>query len=133
MHSKLLLLSLVFIGTIGCGSGNPRTVPIAGKITFAGKAPPAATKLTFVCLQPESGSVQYSGSADVNPDGSFSVTTFKPGDGLVPGKYQVNIECWQQPPSMAAPGVSHVANNFSPPPIVVSSKSSKEEVKIEVP
>ena len=31
------------------------------------------------------------------------MTTFRPGDGLLPGEYRVNVECWRVPPSMTSP------------------------------
>ena len=34
------------------------------------------------------------------PDGRFEVTTIHPGDGLMPGEYQVSVECWEVAPSM---------------------------------
>lgn len=93
----LLLLS----ACLGCSDGIT-TIPVSGRITLDGGEWPRQGILYFACKQPAEGFPRRTGVADFGPDGSFTVTSFDKGDGLVPGEYVVNIECWEVPPSMGA-------------------------------
>ncbi len=59
-------------------------------------------------------------------DGTFRAGTFKPGDGLRPGTYEVRLEC-----SIATSkdhdggGRSLVPSDFTPPDLVVPSTGSR--------
>jgi hypothetical protein len=39
------------------------------------------------------------GYATFDMDGEFEATTWKDGDGLMPGKYGVAVECWKVKPA----------------------------------
>ena len=58
--------------------------------------------LFFAPSEPAEGFPRRPGTADFNEDGEFEASSFKTGDGLLPGKYVVNVECWEVPPSMGA-------------------------------
>jgi hypothetical protein len=77
----------------------PKTIKVEGKATFAGGEWPRPAVLSFVVDQPAEGFPAHSGTAEVRPDGSFQASTFAPGDGLVPGTYFVNVECWESDPA----------------------------------
>ena len=38
--------------------------------------------------------------AKFGTDGAYAATTYEPGDGLLPGKYKVAVECYETPPNM---------------------------------
>ena len=40
---------------------------------------------------------------EFDTDGRLTVTTFKKGDGLIPGTYKIGVECWKTPPQMGSP------------------------------
>jgi hypothetical protein len=120
---------------VGC-SGRPYgTVPVQGRITFHGKAPPARCEVYFV---PASGDEGNQGPVPPRPgvgyvasDGNFDVTSFRAGDGLLPGTYDVRIECWRSTPQAEHgsphdhPGVSFVPKDFSPPQLLVPSEGTR--------
>ena len=85
----VLLLSEVLVG---CGSQVPfEYVPVTGKVTYEDGSPITAGQLQFESLTPPQGNLRpRPASAAINSDGSFnSVTSYKPGDGLIPGKHKV--------------------------------------------
>jgi hypothetical protein len=130
---KFFLGCLILLSCLGCGDKLPATVPVRGKITFAGQAPPKPVLLTFVCLTTESSEIKQNGTAQTQADGSFVVTTFRPGDGLIPGKYRVNLECWQEQPTMDRPsGKSHVPASFKATELEVSSSQSNVSFDLDV-
>jgi hypothetical protein len=100
----------LFIG--GCGSSHPTTVRVSGRITFEGRAWPVGGRLYFNSVEPAAGFPRHSGMAEFGTDGRFVATSWNKGDGLVPGKYKVGVECWKVPPTMGGPPeVSYVADS----------------------
>ena len=87
----------------GCGSGGPERVPVRGRITFNGGEWPAPGSLYFVPIAPANGYPQKPGSAPFDVDGKFIAETLQSGDGLVPGRYQVGVNCWAEPYRMGGP------------------------------
>lgn len=82
------LVGLVLSGSLwlsGCGSNRPTTAPVEGKITCGGQPVPEGV-ITFY---PEQG---RPATGRIQPDGTYSLTTFDPGDGALIGKHKVTIE-----------------------------------------
>lgn len=131
------------------GCGNLRgLVPVQGRVTFKGKSPPAAGHLFFVprtmrASAKDEISDARPGSARFLADGSFRAGTFRDGDGLRPGIYEVGIACDASPGSGAPPPAdahhftatpSLVPAGFRPDDITVPATSRRAvEVLIEVP
>ena len=84
----------------GCGGGRPQPVPVSGKVTVAGKAPPAGGAVWFTPEEAASGFPMRPGIGDFAADGAYQAKTFAPGDGLLPGRYKLRIDCWKTPPNM---------------------------------
>lgn len=73
---------------VGCGGdGGPSPVPVTGQVLFKGK-PVDDARVTFHG-RTESGGRSASGKTD--SQGNFSLTTFKSGDGAVPGDYVITV------------------------------------------
>ena len=71
---------------------------------------------------------------DFDVDGTFEVTSFELGDGLVPGTYRVRIECWEQYPGDFRPGVSYVPEKYEPEQLVIEDDTREAvEVSYDVP
>jgi hypothetical protein len=97
-----LLLVPVCLLMTGCGRSGPEVVPVEGKVTYGGGIWPRAGMLYFTPVEPAVGFPNRPAWAEFAADGSFRATSFKPGDGLVPGRYQVAVECWDAPPAMGS-------------------------------
>jgi len=90
-------------------------VPVRGKVTLEGGAWPKAGVVSFVPLEPAPGFPSRPGTGHFDTDGSFTVTTRDPGDGLIPGKYRVAVTCWEEEPGDNRPGKSYLADAFTSP------------------
>ncbi|QDU25770.1 hypothetical protein ETAA8_08410 [Anatilimnocola aggregata] len=119
MHRNLSLFGqfvgvvLLIAGLTSCNETGPRTVPVNGKITFGGGPWPKAGTLFFTPLAPAAGMPNQTGTAEFGLDGKFVVTSYEAGDGLVPGKYSVNIECWDTPVTEdSSAGKSYLPSNY---------------------
>jgi hypothetical protein len=81
----------------GCGSEPFAFVPVTGKITYTDNTliPAEKLKVRLVPLDPARKGADVVGAAtgEVNPrDGTFAgVTSHKPNDGVVPGRYRVMV------------------------------------------
>jgi hypothetical protein len=68
----------------GCGSDQLKTAVVRGTVTYNGKAVPNGT-ISFI---PASGP---NATGEIQPDGSYTLTTYRQGDGAVLGKHTVVI------------------------------------------
>lgn len=93
---------LAGLACAGCGGDwKAETYPAKGTISVNGK-PPVGAVLHFVST---AGKVDQRNSrpwAKVANDGSFTLGTYKPGDGAPPGQYAVTI-VWPVDPSTPDP------------------------------
>lgn len=129
-----LLLLGVTCSFSGCARSPYGTVPVSGRVTFAGRNPPAACELYFTPV-PDASARQSApvraGRALASADGSFVVSSFREGDGLLPGAYDVRLVCWRTPPVWShdgkpdVGGVSFVPVAFAPRALVIDSGSRK--------
>lgn len=133
-HRAILALFLLAAPTImGCGPDRPTTVPVKGRVTFQGQAPPAAGSLMFAPREAAAGYDLRPAFGTFDEQGNVSVTTFTDNDGLVPGRYEVKVECWRVPPTETTPGESHVPPNFVAPEINVDESSKQVDLAVDVP
>ena len=76
--------------------------PVRGTVKLADGKPAAGSQVVFEG-GPEGKKVSARG--DVRDDGSFELSTFRPGDGVPPGKYQVQVN----PPPMVNAEAAYVS------------------------
>ena len=82
----VVLLSLsVLAGVPGC-SVDSGTVPVSGKVVF-----PDGSPLDHGIIEMRHNSLPQVARGEIDSEGQFSVSTFKPGDGALPGEYQVAV------------------------------------------
>jgi hypothetical protein len=93
VHRLLQLLMLGFVAITGCG---PSMVPVHGKVTLPDGKPAAGSQVVF---ESDSSGKKVMARGDVRDDGSYDISTLKPGDGITPGKYRVLVN----PPPMTNP------------------------------
>lgn len=82
-----LVFSCCLFAMVGCDRG-PETIPLEGRVTYGNQPLEFGT----VIFQPSSG---QPARGKIQPDGTFSLSTFRPGDGVVPGKHLVRITCYE--------------------------------------
>jgi len=96
-------------------------VEVRGTITFSGGPCPAPGMIIFAPLEAASGENLRPASANFSTDGEFAATSFKPGDGLLPGTYRIRIQCWDKPPHDFEPGISYLPEDYEPEHLVIES------------
>lgn len=86
MSSRIALLGSILFLLTGCGSSNPATYPVNGKVSYNGKA----VKNGIIMFVPDGEGNAANGNLEA--DGSYKLTTFAANDGARPGKYKVSIQ-----------------------------------------
>lgn len=79
-----IVLASLALSVAGCGPSYPTTHPVSGTITYQGQPVPQGT----IVFYPEEGRAAMS---NIEADGSYRLTTFRPGDGALPGRHTVTI------------------------------------------
>jgi hypothetical protein len=90
---RLFWLALLLLAT-GCGGGpNVTMVPVRGAVKFSDGSVPRGELPGMVHFDPAEASVpgviRKGAYGEIQPDGSFQMTTVTPGDGVIAGKYKV--------------------------------------------
>jgi hypothetical protein len=96
---------------LGCNSGG--RVPIDGQVKFSDDSDVSPLAGYTVTMQQGQGE---SSIGEIQPDGSFTMTTLSENDGVLPGNYQIAVT----PPTSADP-------DKPPPKPVIPSKYFKLE------
>lgn len=136
LRTSLSCIALLFVLTaVGCGDKGPGLIPVTGKVTYGGGDWPKAGNINFNPVEPAEGYPRLNGTAEFQPDGTFTVKSSGEKFGLVPGKYMITLECWEEPPSMETtnPGKSYIPDGFQPPQVEIAVGDSKKEVTFDVP
>ena len=87
---SLTAASILLVLATGCGSQlepapfSGKTFPVKGIVTYKGK-PLTRGKVRF---EPDAG---REAEGTINPDGTFTLSTFQPGDGALPGVHRVAV------------------------------------------
>lgn len=126
---------------VGCGGDGgdewtekrPATVPAGGTITFNGEPLEGAT----IVLSPTTpGPDAYGASGVSDSDGSFSLSTFPPDEGAVPGSYSVSVSKIEAAPQAEPSEGSHDEKPAPPPKQLLPAKyadANKSGLKAEIP
>jgi hypothetical protein len=102
----LVVLAGSVLPLVGCGGKERKTAVVRGTLTYNGKPVPNGT-ISFV---PESGPAA---TGEIQSNGTYSLTTYRNGDGAVLGKHKVIIVAMED-----MSGKLPEARNPLPPPIV---------------
>lgn len=87
-----------FLLLAGCERG-PQMVQVTGKVLYNGQP----LKFGSVTFQPPTG---QPARGEIQSDGTFSLSTYRPGDGAVVGRHKVRVACYesQRPTAVKPPG-----------------------------
>ena len=124
----MMLAALLYcISLTGCGRSLPETVPVHGTVTLDGK-PLGVGRITFQPIKSAAGYPNRPASGKIGNDGSFEMSSFAPGDGVVPGEYQVVINTQTSGPTPENPTAPEV---WAAPRRYGSSDKSGLKVTVE--
>ncbi len=88
MYNRTWPAAIALASLIGCSSGGQPTYRAGGRVTFPDGQPLDGGVVEFrsLDLQPSVSARGY-----IQADGTFQLTTFKPGDGAVEGEHRATV------------------------------------------
>jgi hypothetical protein len=105
-------IALVVFGHIaGCSQG-PTVYRVKGKVTYQGKALTTGV-VAFHHTDQKSPLVK----GEIGPDGTFQLSTRRPGDGAAPGEYRVTVTSMTP-----GKGVEGIDKDYRPPQPLIPLK-----------
>jgi hypothetical protein len=122
---------IVSTSVAGCGDRGPVTKKVQGTITFGGGQPPATGKITLAPIEVTAPFPRRPARGDFDEKGNFALTTFDAGDGIIPGRYSVNVTCWREKPTLE----TRLSANYVPPSFqheVTIAADAEEPVEIAI-
>ncbi len=98
---RLVWTIMLFVVNLlpGC-SNSPQCIPVQGTVTVDGAKVPGPGFIYFTSDPDHTQGLSRPGTAEFDAEGNYKVKTFMPGDGLLPGKYLLRVDCWQSAPNM---------------------------------
>jgi hypothetical protein len=92
----------------GCNRG-PKMVPVAGKVIYNGRP----LEFGVVMFQPPSG---QPAQGQIQPDGTFTLSTYRLNDGAVVAKHKIRIACYEsmRPGTVKGPGEQSLGEPLVP-------------------
>ncbi len=85
-----VLLLAVLLVFAGCGERLPETVPVSGRVTWQGE-PLGEGRIVFHPQAVAKGLRERPAIGELDEQGRFALSTFRTGDGAVPGDYRVCV------------------------------------------
>lgn len=79
--------ALVALAAAGCGDNNA-VYPVRGRVTFEGKPLPGGGSIALFPLDNRPGKTA---GGEVAEDGTYELTTYREGDGSMPGEFRVVV------------------------------------------
>ena len=87
---ELVLMGLLLSGVVGCGGRG--LYPVSGQVVYKDGSDPSVLARCLVVFDPaDAEGPKSSARGEVQPDGSFQMSTFTEGDGVYAGKYRVMV------------------------------------------
>jgi hypothetical protein len=121
------------LAAAGCGGADKPLVPVEGRVTYAGGEWPMAGYITFTPLESPGATPARPGSGRFLPDGKFVVGSYKPGDGLMPGRYTISVSCFDLNTTKPRDEAEFVPKDFRPEELVIEKGQEAVELNFDVP
>lgn len=125
-NAALVVVGLILASLTGCGGESkpeyPTTVAVKGKVTYQGKSLGGGN----IRFEPDSAGKEASGS--IQPDGTFTLSTYTDKDGAVLGTHRLAIR-GNVKDGAAIPAKFH---NFSSSQVEVEVTKDKNDYTIDL-
>jgi hypothetical protein len=89
LHREWLGLIVALVSLVAAGCGGNTTFPVEGKVVFKDGTPLHGGLVMFELVGDDAAKTCARG--DIQPDGTFRLSTFKRNDGALPGRHRVSV------------------------------------------
>lgn len=96
---RVLMLAVAGLG-VGCAedAAPPETVKVTGLVTYKNQ-PLSKGAVTFQPVDPGKAPLLRPAQGQIQSDGRYELSTFKDGDGALPGHYQIVVTSYENEPT----------------------------------
>jgi hypothetical protein len=129
----LTALAVLGLAALGCGTPEKPLTPVSGRVTYAGGDWPMVGYITFTPVESPGDTPARPGSGKFQPDGNFVVGSYKPGDGLMPGRYSISVSCFDVNSTKPREEAEFVPKDFRPDELVIEKGQDAVELNFDVP
>jgi hypothetical protein len=127
-----LIATAVLAVLVGCSEKGPKTVPVYGTITFAGREAPKTCQIYFTPVKVE-GLIRPT-VAERQSNGSYKAKSFSTSRGILPGTYKVLVTYYELKPGKDPNKETNWdEKKYDDGELVVEPTSSGVEHNIEIP
>jgi hypothetical protein len=130
----LIALAVLEVGVLGCNTGSDKPlVPVRGRVTYGGGDWPMPGTIIFTPIESLGPTPARPGSARFGPDGKFIVGSYKPEDGLMPGRYVVTVSCFDPGLQIPQSEAEYVPKDFDADELIIKAGQDPVELNFDVP
>jgi hypothetical protein len=122
-HISVIATLPLFVALSGCSEQRVPVYPVSGKITYKGQPPVGASVVLHSLSGSDAKDVVPAGT--VKDDGSFTVTSYDPGDGAPQGDYVATIEWYRYQSELGGAGPNVIPSKY------VSAKTSPVKLSVD--
>ncbi len=122
-HISVIATFPLFVVLSGCSEQRVPVYPVSGKITYKGQPPVGASVVLHSLSGSDAKDVVPAGT--VKDDGSFTVTSYDPGDGAPQGDYVATIEWYRYQSELGGAGPNVIPSKY------VSAKTSPVKLSVD--
>jgi len=126
-RSGAMIVAAALLGLTGCG---PNLYPVHGKVVWENGADARELARGLVVGEATSGGGGVRG--DIEEDGSFTLSTLRPGDGVLPGKYRVAVVEYRPGEPPAPPTMDLVFSKLDTSKLEINVQPKTPEVILKV-
>lgn len=123
-----LVIVVLLLALPGCGG--PRLYPIQGKVTWENGDEARELAGGLVICESVEGGVGARG--DIEQDGSFQLSTYKPGDGVLPGKHRVAVVEYSPREPPPPPKIDRTFSNIESSGLEISVDRGTKDLTLKV-
>jgi hypothetical protein len=127
------VLAALGAACVGCSGDDKPLVPVTGQVTYGGGDWPMPGYITFTPLKSPGDTPARPGAGRFGPDGNFVVGSYRPGDGLMPGRYAISVSCFDANTTKPRYEAEFVPKGFKPEELVIEKGQDAVELNFDVP
>ena len=135
IECSVLMLAIALLS--GCEQSKYELVAVSGRVTFDGENCPASGSVTFQPLEIAAGLPKRPATGKFGVDGEYTVNSFSDSEGVMPGRYRVEVTCFAGGPDLSAPdpwaAVDYIAEEYEPTELTIDEDNGSVKYDIDVP
>jgi hypothetical protein len=130
-------LCSVSMALAGCQDSKYPLVVVTGKVTFDRGDCPASGNVTLQPLDIAKGLPKRPATGKFGVDGKYTVNAFNDIEGVLPGRYRVEVTCFSGAPDLSKPDpwgeVNYIADSYRPTELMIAEGSGSVVHDLDVP